>query len=207
MKPSASLRPSTRVSTGAADARSLVGHRIHVFGASGSGTTTLGKSVASALGSRFLDTDTFYWYPTDPPFTQKREPAERVAMIERAVAGVDDWVLSGSLCGWGDPLIDRFTLVVFLQLSPDVRLARLAAREGQRYGDRIEPGGDLHEAHEAFLAWARLYDTSGPSVRSLALHEGWLPRLACPVLRLDAARPVAELRDVVLARVNVTVDG
>jgi hypothetical protein len=123
-----------------------------------------------------------------------------VAMIERDVAGVEDWVLSGSLCSWGDALLDRFTLAVFLHLAPDVRMARLAERERTRYGERIGPGGDMHEAHLAFMAWARSYDHALAPVRSFDLHERWMPRLRCPVLRLDARGSVEELRDRVVAR-------
>jgi len=174
-------------------------HRIHLFGASGSGTTTLGAAVAAALGARFLDTDTYYWVPTDPPFTTQRDPAERVVAIERDVEGVADWVLSGSLCSWGGPLLPRFTLAVFLRLDPELRMARLVERERARYGRRILPGGDMHEAHLAFVAWARSYDHARAPVRSLDLHERWLTTLSCPVLRLDAGRPVEVLRDAVVA--------
>lgn len=173
-------------------------HRIHLFGASGSGTTTLGAEVARALGARFLDTDTYYWIPTEPPFTTKRDPAERIAGIEHDVVGHEDWVLSGSLCSWGDPLLPRFTLAVFLFLDPELRMARLVERERARYGSRILPGGDMHEAHVAFLDWARSYDHARAPVRSLDLHERWMVTLPCPVLRLDAARPLAVLRDEVL---------
>jgi adenylate kinase family enzyme len=174
-------------------------HRIHVFGASGSGTTTLGAEVAAALGTSFLDVDAYYWIPTDPPFTHPRPPEARLAMIERDLEGVDGWVLSGSLCGWGDPLLERFTLAVFLYLPPEGRMARLAARERARYGDRIGPGGDLREAHLAFMDWARSYDHALAPVRSLDLHERWMPRLACPVMRLDARGSVEALRERVVA--------
>jgi adenylate kinase family enzyme len=173
-------------------------HRIHVFGASGSGTTTLGAAVASAIGARSLDADAYYWFPTDPPFTHKREPADRIALIERDLAGVDDWVLTGSICSWGDAFIARFGLAVFLHLAPDVRMARLAARERARYGERIGPGGDMEAAHRAFMDWARSYDHARAPVRSLDLHERWMTGLGCPVLRLDARRSVEELRDLVV---------
>jgi hypothetical protein len=60
-------------------------------------------------------------------------------------------------------------------------------RERQRYGDRILPGGDWHEASRVFLDWAAKYDTAGPELRSRVLHEAWLSGLPCPVLRLDGA--------------------
>lgn len=50
--------------------------RIHIFGASGSGTSTLGRAVAARLGYAFLDADDFYWLPTDPPFREKRDVAD-----------------------------------------------------------------------------------------------------------------------------------
>jgi len=37
-------------------------------------------------------------------------------------------VLSGSLCGWGDPLIPEFELIVFLVVPTAVRLQRVRAR-------------------------------------------------------------------------------
>ena len=187
---------------GARGAANPVPHRVHVFGASGSGTTTLGAAVASALGVPFLDADAYYWVATDPPFTTKRPPAERVVAIERDVAGRADWVLSGSLCSWGDPLVPRFTLAVFLHLEPEVRMARLAERERARYGPRVLPGGDLHGHHVAFMDWARSYDHARAPVRSLDLHERWMARLPCPVLRLDARPPVEALREAVVARLG-----
>ena len=51
---------------------------IHIFGPSGSGTTSLGRQMALNWGFRQLDSDDFYWLPTDPPFTSKR-PLRREA--------------------------------------------------------------------------------------------------------------------------------
>jgi len=167
--------------------------RIHIFGASGSGTTTLGRSLAEAIGGRFLDTDAYYWLPTDPPFKQAREPSQRIAMIERDIAGEADWVLSGSLCSWGDPLLHYFTIAVFLYLDPAVRMTRLCAREQLRYGERIVPDGDMHAAHLQFMEWAQSYDVAKAPTRSLDLHEQWMRRLACPIIRLDSDRPIAAL--------------
>jgi Shikimate kinase len=42
-------------------------HRIHILGASGSGTTTLGRALAERLQYPHFDTDDSFWVPTDPP--------------------------------------------------------------------------------------------------------------------------------------------
>jgi adenylate kinase family enzyme len=165
--------------------------RVHIVGASGSGTTTLGRAVAARLGSTHLDTDDFFWLPSDPPFETIRVRAERQALLGDALARHPGWVLSGSLCGWGDVFIPRFDLVVFLWLAPDVRLARLVERERARYGDAaVVPGGPLRAKSEAFLAWAARYDAGGTEERSRAMHEQWLATLPCPVLRLETPASV-----------------
>jgi adenylate kinase family enzyme len=170
-------------------------HRIHILGASGSGTTTLGAALAQQLGALFLDADNFYWQPTSPPFREKRPPAERLWLIEREIDGRANWVLSGSLCNWGDPLVERFTLVVFLYLDPAIRRQRLLARERQRYGSAIDPGGPLHDAHCEFLAWAASYETAAAPTRSLHLHRTWLSQLKCPVLDLNSELSTPALVD------------
>ena len=167
--------------------------RIHIFGASGSGTTSLASAIAEKHGHRFLDTDDFFWAPTNPPYQEKRPRDERLAMLRQALLNSVPWVLSGSLCGWGDPLIPEFDLVVFVVIPTPVRLARLSAREIERYGrEAIAAGGERHEAHIDFLEWAGRYDTGGPELRSRALHEAWLSALPCAVLRLEGDRSVGD---------------
>jgi adenylate kinase family enzyme len=166
--------------------------RIHILGASGSGTTSLAAAVARGYGHRHLDTDDFYWLRTSPPYREKRPPVERLARLRDALRESTSWVLSGSLCGWGDPLIPEFELVVFLTVPTPVRLARLRTREAERYGQHaIAPGGALQEAHVAFLDWAGRYDTGGLEMRSRALHEAWLATVSCPVIRLEGDLPAS----------------
>jgi hypothetical protein len=42
-------------------------HRIHILGAAGSGTPTLGRTLAERLQYPHFDTDAYFWVPTDPP--------------------------------------------------------------------------------------------------------------------------------------------
>ncbi|KIH82041.1 AAA family ATPase [Pseudomonas batumici] len=161
-------------------------HRIHLFGASGSGTTTLGAALAEHFGIAHFDSDNFYWQPADKPFSCKRPREQRVQLLSEQLARQDNWVLSGSLCGWGDALIPTFTLAIFMRLDPEVRLRRLRAREFQRYGAQIHEGGERFIATRTFLEWAAGYDAGDHGTRSLKRHETWIRSLPCPVLRLDS---------------------
>ncbi len=176
--------------------------RIHLVGASGSGTTTLGRALAQHLRCPHFDTDDYFWLPTEPKFERIRDRAVRQALLGNDLEHHPAWVLSGSLCGWGDLFIPQFDLVVFCAVPTDVRIARLRERERERYGDAaIAPGGRLRAKYEAFIAWAATYD-DGPAVeRSRAMHEAWLATLPCPVLRLEDADDVDTRVKRILARI------
>jgi len=175
--------------------------RIHIMGASGSGVTTLGRALADRLALPHHDSDDYFWLPTVPPYQTQRPRQDRLRLMAEVFLPRADWVLSGSVVGWGDDLIVYFDLVVFVQTSREVRLQRLRAREAAHFGrDAVAPGGWRHDETESFVEWASHYEDGTREGRSLAKHEAWLATLPCPVLRVDGARPVSDLvADVVTA--------
>ena len=161
-------------------------NRIHIFGAAGAGTTTLGKSLAERLNMPHLDTDDYYWLPTEIPYTEKREQEPRIDLLRNDLEKNPEWILSGSLCGWGDFAIPMFTFAVFLWIPEDIRLSRLKERETSRFGqEALAPGGWFHENHKAFMEWATQYDTGGTDMRSRSLHEEWMKSLPCRLVRFE----------------------
>jgi adenylate kinase family enzyme len=172
--------------------------RIHITGASGAGVTTLGRQLAIRLACPHHDTDDYYWLPTNPPFREKRVATDRLRLVDEMFAGRPAWILSGSLDGWGDPLIPMFDLVVFLYTTTKIRLERLRARESLRYGAE-RPSAESDE----FLEWAAHYDDGSLPGRSLARHDAWLSRLPCHVLRLDGALPSVVLVDEVVRKLTL----
>lgn len=156
--------------------------RILITGASGSGTTTLGRELARQLACAHLDADDCYWLPTVPPYQQKRPAAQRFAMVRDAMRAAPRLVLSGSVLGWGAEVEDGFDLIVFLYVEADLRIERLRRRETGRFG----------APDPAFLEWAAQYDAGPPEGRSLAKHTAWLAARRCPVLRLEGDQSTAE---------------
>lgn len=157
--------------------------RVHVLGASGSGTTTLARALADHWSAPHADADDYFWLPTVPPFREKRPERARAALMREVFAPGGAWVLSGSMLGWGEDIVRECDAVVFLTLDPVERLRRLEAREVRR-----RAGADFDEpAWQKFLEWARGYDDPEFGGRSRSVHEAWLRRLSQPVLRLDGA--------------------
>src|ERR1700722_19411703 len=87
--------------------------RLHITGASGAGVTSLGRALADAIAISHHDTDDYFWRPTNPPYREMREIADRLRLMREVFLDRSDWVLSGSLDGWGDPIIPFLDSVVF----------------------------------------------------------------------------------------------
>jgi adenylate kinase family enzyme len=171
--------------------------RLHIFGAPGAGTTTLGRNLAQLWDIPHLDTDDFHWFTDDPlPYRRRRNPEHRRQLLAAVLDGHEHWVLSGALCGWGDPFIPRFDAVIWLWLPTPIRLERIRNREAARYGSaRIDPGGDLHQVYQSFLRWAADYDDASGRIRSRAAEEAWLEGLPCPVTRMCYAPHISDRKN------------
>ncbi|MFJ5772104.1 hypothetical protein [Psychrobacillus sp. NPDC093180] len=169
--------------------------KIHIFGASGSGASTLGDSLANKLFYTHLDTDEYFWLNK---FTDIRSIDDRKKLLKEDLYKYERTVLSGALCGWGDSFKSYFDLVIFLWIPQDIRMKRLQEREFQRYGNEILPGGIKQAQYEQFMEWASLYDHAGMEVRSKTLHESWIADLTCPVLRIEGDSTVQERVEITL---------
>ena len=165
------------------------------MGASGSGTTTLARALANHWSVPHADADDYFWVPTDPPYAQKRPERDRLALMREVFVPREAWVLSGSMLGWGESVVDECDAIVFLILDPAERLRRLEAREVER---RAGQAFD-RDAWTAFLEWARGYDDPAFEGRSRVAHEKWLADRDQPVLRLDGAEDLDALQAAVLA--------
>ena len=179
-------------------------HRvIHIFGASGSGTSSLAKAICDKTGFRLMEVDDYFWMPTDPPFTNRRNSIERAILMQKDIDAFRNVVIAGSATGWGDFLIPQISLALRLVVPMDIRIDRIKQREFIRFGDRIGHGGDMHNQHQAFLEWASKYDEGGLDIRSKAQHDEWQKKLTCDLLILDGTKPINELVDEVLYKVVI----
>ena len=166
---------------------------IHILGASGAGTSTLGQILEREYGYKWLDTDDYFWRPSDPPFKTSRPREERTRLLKIDIEKNTTCVITGSLCGWGDVFIPKFDLVVHIDTPTYIRLKRLENRECERFGERIRQGGDMYESHLNFIEWAKTYDTARADSRSRAMHTEWMGNLTCPKIIVDGTKSIVEL--------------
>jgi hypothetical protein len=154
--------------------------RVLITGASGSGTTTLGRALSRELDATFFDVDDYFWLLTEPPYQRKRPRSARLSLLIADLDKVPRAVTAGSVIQWGRALEDSFSLIVFLTLPSELRLSRLREREVARFG----------RADAKFLAEAARYDKGHSAKNSQAGDERWLAERSSPVLRIDGDIPV-----------------
>lgn len=148
--------------------------RINIVGAAGAGTTTLGKSLSSALCCNHFEADDILWLPSDPPYQKMRPPEAKNQMAYDILGCQNSFVLSGSIAGWENRVVELLTHVIYLDVPTEVRLSRLVARETKRFG-KIDP---------KFYEWAAQYDEGRLPGRSRRKHKDWLSSLTCAVIEL-----------------------
>ncbi|MDQ1095502.1 MULTISPECIES: adenylate kinase [Chryseobacterium] len=177
--------------------------KLHIFGASGSGVTTLGYALSAETGLAYFDSDDYFWIKTKIPFTEKRNPDERNRLIMKDLEAAGKWILGGSTFTWGNNLFPDFDLVVFLYVPAEVRMERLKKREWERYGDIIFKDAERSRLHKEFITWAEGYDFKTELTnRTLKAHQAWLEQLKCPVLKIIGTQPVEEKVQLVLEKIS-----
>ncbi|WP_413666540.1 AAA family ATPase [Mucilaginibacter sp. Mucisp86] len=174
--------------------------RINIFGASGSGVTTLGQALSEKLGYPYFDSDHYFWFPSNPPFINRRPPEERNTMINNEIAGNENWILGGSVINWNNNW--QFDLSVFLYIPPAIRIRRLEEREHERYGDIIYTDKERNRLYNEFIDWARGYDELITNSRSLHSHKNWMNNLKTPLLIIEGDTAVEERVEVVLEKIK-----
>ncbi len=177
--------------------------KIHIFGASGTGVSTLGQALAENINLPYFDSDDFFWENTNPPFTQRRAAKLRNQLIQNELKQSENWILGGSIINWGAEVFPPFDLIVFLWIPSPIRLSRLKQRELERYGDVIFTDAERNKQFNEFMLWAADYDqATGIANRTIQAHQAWLAQQNVPILRIEGDYTTAERLTMVLAEIK-----
>lgn len=176
--------------------------KLLIMGASGAGSTTLGKALSERLHIPYFDTDQYFWLPSEPPFTVRRLPEERNALLQADLDAAGHGIVGGSLINWSKYWASAFDYIVFLYLPNHIRMERLQQREFERYGTVILNDPERKKQHAAFLEWANGYDDNTAHGRTLAAQEKWLQQVSCPVIEIRGNYALSEKITMVLQTIT-----
>lgn len=165
---------------------------ILVCGLNGAGKSTLGRALARRLGYWFADSEDLYFPKHDPrhPWAGARTREEAVALLLEQGRRRPDLVFAAVTGNYGPQAEALFRWAVLVETPRALRLARVRQRSYRRFGERMGPGGDLHQEEEAFF---RMVES-----RPETLVEDWLAAASLQVLRVDGTRPVEETVEQIL---------
>jgi len=169
-----------------------MGNGILICGLNGAGKSTLGRALAAALGYHMIDSEGLYFDRISDGYSAPRPRAEAVRLLLDEVQNHPNFILAAVKGDFCEEILPLYSLVILLDVPRNIRMQRLRCRAWQAFGERILPGGDLHEQEEAFFRFAegRAEDTA----------ERWVQTLHCPVLRLDGTRPIEDNLTFILSK-------
>lgn len=176
---------------------------IHIYGASGSGTSTLGRKISEELEYKFMDTDDYFWLPTNPQYTTKRSKEERLALMKKDISENDNVVISGSLVDWGDELIPLFTLAIRLVTDTEIRIeidgiAYHTDRDGNEWEEEV--------LVESVQIMRELNHTK--EIENLLINEGMYLSEVCVDVENGVYEPIyLELKRIYESALHVIVNG
>lgn len=159
--------------------------KIEIFGAAGSGKTTLSKSWAKKYGWTHLESEDYLWQKTDPPYQKQFSLEEKLTSLAFDFHKYENIVLCGCVEGWGSKWETAFDLVVFLEIPHDIRMKRLIKREKEEYGELLKTHDWVISNHKEFMEWAKSNDDIKNPNAEIHRYRKWIKKLNCPTLEIN----------------------
>ena len=95
-------------------------------------------------------------------------------MLFHAIKVHENFVFAAVKGDYGEAIYPFFQYAVLIDTPKDIRVQRVKKRSFQKFGNRMLPGGDLHEQEEKFFEFV----TSRPE----STVEEWIQLLSCSIL-------------------------
>lgn len=163
-----------------------MGTGIQICGLNGSGKSTIGKALAERIGFYFIDNENLFFSRANAkdPYSNPRSREEVKKLLIEEVKEHANFVFAAVKGNYGEEIIPLYNYVIIVEVPKGIRLERVRNRSYQKFGERMLPGGDLHEQEEAFF---RMIES-----REDDYVENWLKTLSCPIIRIDGTKSVDE---------------
>lgn len=163
---------------------------IAIVGGNGSGKTTLGKALAGHLGWKAMDVEDYYFKPSSIPYAAPRTKEEVMRLLLADMKAHKPFVFSSVNCDYGPEINSLYDCVIYLQVSKEIRLARVKQRAVDMFGNRVLDRGDMYAQEQQFFQFV--------ASRTLDKTDAWVSTLTCPVIYLDGSLPISVNTDAVI---------
>lgn len=172
-----------------------MGTGILICGLNGAGKSTLGKALAEKLHFYFIDNEDLYFPKTDPNYmyASPRTREEAKKLLFREIKAHENFVFASVKGDYGEEIYPFFQYVILIDVPKDIRMERVKNRSFQKFGNRMLPGGDIHEQEEGFFEFVKS--------RAENTVKEWVQLLSCPIIRIDGTKPIEENIDFIIKEI------
>jgi adenylate kinase family enzyme len=157
---------------------------ILLFGANGAGKSTIGRALARALGFTYFDIENYSFFESEIPYLNPRPVEEARTLLLADIQKPPFFVVSAVTPDLGNGIIALLELAVLISVPTETRVERVKQRSIEKFGERVQMGGDMAEQEMQFLNFI--------ATRSVSKIEQWTQRLSCPVIQADGTKPILE---------------
>ena len=148
-----------------------------IFGANGSGKTTLGREVARILNYKHMDIEDYFFKKSEIPYAVTRSREEYIGLMLADIEKHPRFVITAVTGDFGDAIPRFYKLAVHLSVPANLRVQRVKQRSYERFGERIDEGGDMYEQEAKFFEFV--------ATRPLSGIDTWAKSLTCPLIHAD----------------------
>lgn len=134
-----------------------MGTGIMICGLNGVGKSTFGKALAEKLHFHFIDDEDLFFPKTDLNYiyASPRTRGEAEEMFFHEIKEHENFVFAAVKGDYGETIYPFFQYAIFMDAPRDIRMQRVKNRSFQKFGNRMLPGGDLHQTEEAFFEFVK----------------------------------------------------
>jgi len=150
---------------------------IIVFGANGSGKTTIGRELAHILCFKHMDIEDYCFETSIIPYTLLRPHEDVVRLMLADIVKHRSFVMSVVTGDYGADISSLYKLAVCITAPLELRIERIRKRAFEIHGERVLEGGDMYKQEQDFLDFV--------ASRSLLEIDIWAKTLTCPIIHVD----------------------
>ena len=172
---------------------------IHIMGASGSGTSTIGEYLSKKLGFDIIESDFYKWKQTIPEFQVMRPIEESNRLLLAKINGAKNLIITGSLHSNPDTF-KYIDLILYLKCPTKVRIKRILQRDEEKGRFSLKQEGKVKENFIFFLNLAKNYNKLGKDIRSKASQKMVIDSSNAPVIVIKTNKNIDKLHNQIIKK-------
>ncbi len=174
---------------------------IHIMGASGSGTSSIGEYLSKELGFDIIESDFYKWEQTIPEFQVMRPIEESNKLLLEKIRQAKNLIITGSL--HSNPVtFEYIDLIIYLKCPTKVRLKRILKRDEEKGRYSLQQDETVRQNFLEFLKIAKSYNKLGDDIRSKKSQRMVISSCNAPLIKINTNKNIEKLHRIIKKKIR-----